>query len=218
MNSAIRLLVLSAAACAVATAVAPAASGRQTRRHVGNPAEVERLERERMEREMRERDLRERQWLLRTLKAEPAGEPPEGRELRLAVTQIREDFVRLQVVNNDLARAASKGGALDLRFVAKSASDIRKFAGRLKENLALPEPEEDSGRAAKAAPEPAQLSQALSALDGLILKFADGLASGGVYHVDARSSAGARRDLQEIIALSGWVKKTSEKMEKAARK
>jgi hypothetical protein len=219
MNSTIRLLVLSVAAGAMASAVVPPASGRQSRRNMGNPAEVERLERERVDREMRERDLRERQWMLRNLKAEAGREPSGRRELRLAVAQIREDFVRLQVVNNDLARATSKGGTFDLRFVAKSASEIRKFAGRLKENLALPEPEDSPGtRAAKAEPEPVQLSRALSVLDGLILKFADGLASGGVYHVDARSSAKARRDLEEIIALSEWVKKTSEKMEKAARK
>src|SRR3712207_1071711 len=99
MNPAIRLLMLSVSAFAVASAFADAASGRQTgRRGVGNPAEVERLERERRDREMREADLRERQFLLRTMEPDrrPATPPPP----RLALAQLREDFVRLQLLNN----------------------------------------------------------------------------------------------------------------------
>ncbi|MDQ3804770.1 MAG: hypothetical protein M3416_13180 [Acidobacteriota bacterium] len=216
MNPTIRLMVLSVAAGALARAVVAPASGRQTgRRGAGNSAEVERLERERREREMHERDLRERQFMLRNLGVEGPAERPQP---RLAVSQIRADFVRLQVVNNDLARAVSRGGALDLKFVAKSASEIRKLAGRLRDNLALPAPGDGpADPRAKAAPGHGQLGPALSALDGLILGFTDALASGSVNLIDARSSAKARSELEEIIALSGWVKKTSEKLEKAAR-
>jgi hypothetical protein len=217
MNPTIRLLMLSAAACALASAFADTASGRQTgRRGAGNPAEVERLERERRDREMREADLRERQFLLRTM--EPDRRPAERPSPRLAMAQIRQDFVRLQVLNNDLAKAASRGGALDFKFVSKSAAEIRKLAARLRDNLALPDPGSDSEQQeAKAAPPPAELTPALSALDGLILKFADGLASKGVYLVDAQSSVKVRRELEAIIELSGWVKKASEKLEKSGR-
>src|SRR5918992_6214527 len=109
MNPTLRLLLLSVSTFALATLFADSASGRQTgRRGVGNPAEVERLERERRDREMHEADLRERQFLLRTM--EPDRRPAEPPTPRLALAQIREDFVRLQVLNNDLAKAASRGG------------------------------------------------------------------------------------------------------------
>lgn len=216
MNSAMRLMVLSVAAGALASAAALPAPARQTRR--GNSAEVERLERERREREMNERDLRERQLTLRNLGVKAGRMPAERPEPRIAVAQIREDFARLQVVNNDLARATSRGGEIDLKFVAKSASEIRKLAGRLLDNLALPEPGDDSeGPAAKAAQETGQLRPSLSALDGLVLNFAERLSSWGVSQVDARSAARARRELEQIIVLSGWVKKTSERLAKAAR-
>jgi len=206
---------LLAAACALtASASARQAGGR---RGVGNPAEVERLERERRDREMRERDMRERQFLLRSMEADrrPAVRP----QPRLAVAQIREDFVRLQVVNNELARAvsdAAKGGALDLKQVSKSASEIKKLAARLRDNLALPGPEgeEEAKRSPKEAP--TQLGPALAVLDRLVLKFADDLATRGVSLIDAQSSAAARRALEEIIALSAWVKKASERSEKSA--
>ena len=124
MNHAIRLLMLSAAACALASGFADTASARQTgRRGTGNSAEVERLERERRDREMREADLRERQFLLRTMK--PDARAAERPTPRLATAQIREDFVRLQVVNNDLAKARARADALDLKFVSKSAAEIR---------------------------------------------------------------------------------------------
>lgn len=216
MNSKIRLLALAIATGVLASAVGSPVLGQQTgRRGMGNSAELERLERERREREMYARDLEERQFMLRNLKAEGPAKRPEP---RLAVAQIREDFVRLQVVNNDLARTVSRGGALDLKFVSKSAAEIRKLAGRLRENLALPElADETKGSETKSAPATGQLRPALSALDELILKFADDLASSGVVQVDAQLSAKTRRKLEEIIALSEVVKKTSEKLEKASR-
>lgn len=216
MNSRIRLPVLLVATCALVSAAASLASGRQTpRRGIGNSAEVERLERERREREMYDRDMREREFMLRNLRVDGGKGRSELPGPRLAVAQIREDFARLQVVNNDLARVVSKGDALDHKFVSKSASEIRKLAGRLKENLALPEPADGPERH-EAKPAPVQLKAALSALDGMILAFADDIASKGVYQVDARSSAKARRELEAIIALSEWVKKTSEKAKKAS--
>ena len=218
MNPTIRLLMLSVTACAIASALADTASGRQRgRRDIGNPAEFERLERERRDREMREADLRERQFLLRTM--EPDRRPAARPTPRLAMAQIREDFVRIQVLNNDLARAVSLGGALDLKLVSKSAAEIRKLAARLRDNLALPESAVDAESAgAKPAAPPEHLSPALSALDALVLKFADDLSSKGVYLLDAQSSAKARRDLESIIELSGWVKKSSEKLEKSNRR
>ena len=217
MNSAMRFVVLSIATGALVSAFADAAHGRQhQRRGIGNSAEVERLERERRDREMREADLSERQFLLRTMEPDrrPAGPPAP----RLALAQIREDFVRLQILNNDLARAVSRGDALDLKFVSKSATEIRKLAARLRDNLVLPEPAADGGRPeTTAAPPPAQLAPALSALDGLILKFVDGVASSGVYRLDAQSSARARHELEAIIELSAQVKKACERLGKSTR-
>lgn len=217
MNSGMRVVVFSLAACALASAGASVAAGQQTgRRGVGNPAEVERLENERRDRMMREADMRERQFILRTMK--PDARPAERPTPRLAAAQIREDFVRLQVLNNDLAKSVSKGGALDLKFVSKSAEEIRKLAARLRESLVLPESGGETERPkAEAAPPHAELGPALSALDGLILKFADGLASRGIYVLDAQSSSKARRELEAIVGLSAWVRKTSEKLAKSPR-
>jgi predicted flap endonuclease-1-like 5' DNA nuclease len=142
----------------------------------------------------------------------------EEREPRLALAEIKEDFVRLQVVNNDLARAVSGGGELDLKLVAKSASEIKKRAERLKENLALPEaPEDEKPPAAVTPTNTEQLRAALARLDGIILRFTNALHEKGVRSFDAKSSARLRLDLEAIIGLSGRVKKSSEKLGEAAR-
>ena len=137
----------------------------------------------------------------------------ERREPRLAFAQIRQDFLQLQVVNNDLARAVSGGGQLEFKLVTKFASEIKKRAQRLKDNLALPEAEDNDKTPAASAPaDPEHLKAALSLMDKIILRFASDLHSKGIRRFDAQSSAKMRRDLEEIIALSGSVKKCSEKL------
>ncbi|MET0645947.1 MAG: hypothetical protein ABW208_04950 [Pyrinomonadaceae bacterium] len=199
--------VFSAAAALLCAACALGVQGQQ-------PSRAEREARERMAREAAESEEREMMFAL----AERYHRSGERREPRLAFEQIREDFLRLQVINNDLARAASGGGQLDFKLVAKSASEIKKRAERLKENLALPEADEEGKPPASPAPaDPEQLRVALSRLDGIIRRFASGLHAKGVRRLDAQSSARLRLDLDAIVGLSGRVKKGSEKLGDATR-
>ena len=199
--------VLGTAAALLFAACAAAAQAQQM-----SPAE--RAARERMARDAAESEEREL-MLAMTERDHRSG---ERREPRLALAQIREDFTRLQVVNNDLTRVVSGGGQLDFKLVAKSASEIKKRAERLKENLALPEAAE--GEKVPASPPPAdpeQLRVALSRLDGIVLRFTNALHAKGVGRFDAQSSARLRLDLEAIIGLSGRVKKGSEKLGQDAR-
>lgn len=228
MKSTIKILLRAAAALILASAITPSVSGQQDNSGPGqrggrDDSERERGNRERemremRERELRERDLRERQFNLRMLENE-ARRPVERREPQLALAQIREDFMRLQAVNDDMAQSVSRGGALDLKFVAKSASEVKKRAGRLKYNLVLPEAEKGSKRSrAEVGAEPEQLKSSLSALNELIAGFVNNSVFKSAGVVDAELSAKARRDLERIIELSEGIKKSSEKLNKAAQK
>lgn len=175
---------------------------------------AERVARERMAREAAESEEREMTLEL----AERYHRSGEPREPRLAFAQIREDFLRLQVVNNDLAQAVSGGRQLDFKLVAKSASEIKKRAERLKLNLALPEAAEGAKVPASMPPaDPEQLRTALSRLDKIILRFTNALHANGVKRFDAESSARLRLDLEAIIGLSVRVKKSSEKLGEAVQ-
>jgi len=199
---------LGAAAILLSAACAFGVQGQQGRT-------AERAARDRMASDAAESDEREMMLALAE-RYHRAGE--QRREPRLAFAQIREDFLRLQVVNNDLTKAAAGAGELDLKLVARSASEIKKRAERLKENLALPEPPDGKKTPASPAPsDPEQLRAALSRLDGIVLRFASGLHAKGVGRFDAESAGRMRLDLEAIIGLSERVKKGSEKLSEAAR-
>ena len=199
--------VLGAAAALLFAACATAAQGQQM-------SAAERAARERMARDSAESE--ERDMMLAMV--ERYHRSGERREPRLAFAQIREDFVRLQVVNNDLAKTVAGGGQLDFKLVAKSASEIRKRAERLKLNLALPEKDGAVKPPESPAPaDPEQLRTALSRLDGIIRRFTNALHAKGVGRLDAESSARMRLDLEAIIGLSERVKKGSEKLGEASR-
>ena len=168
--------------------------------------------------ERRARDRRDREFNLRM--AEKAGRRPvERHEPRMALTQIREDFTRIQVINEDLMRAASQTGALDPRLIAKSASEIKKRAERLKYNLALPEPEKATKRPVEEiGAEVGQLKSALSELGKMITGFVTNPAFVSSEVVDTKLAAQARRDLEGIIELSSGIKKCGEKLSKVAQK
>ncbi|MFL6208681.1 MAG: hypothetical protein ACJ74W_07495 [Pyrinomonadaceae bacterium] len=145
--------------------------------------------------------------------------PANPEEERLALAQIKEDYVRIQVVNHDLAQAtAHAAGALDLKAVAKCAAEIKKRAGRLKYNLVLPKPGAVANGPEPTGTEIEQLQSALSTLSDLIVGFVNNPLFKEVNVVDVQSSFKARRDLEQIIALSEHVKKSSEKLDKAAQK
>ena len=161
--------------------------------------------------------LRERQRAIYGRAMEDDLRRPAEREEadRLALAQIKEDYVRIQVVNKDLSKVASQPAALDLRLVAKSAAEIRKRAERLLENLALPELQEEAGRSkANAIEREEQLKASLLAFGQLVERFVRNPIFREVNVIDAQASARARRDLEAIIEISGRLKKESERLDK----
>jgi hypothetical protein len=216
MNFTIRLLEQTAAVALVLSALAFTTQGQQ-----GGLATAQ-AERERQMRDniIREQLDQERELMLAM--TEKLRESAQPRSPRLAIAQIREDYVRLQVINNELAEAVSRGGSLDLKLVAQSTGEIKKRADRLRLNLALPEPESETEGGARhkiaVGAEAEQVKSALGTLDGLILKFVRNPLFRNPRLVDVRQSPQVRRDLDEIIELSGQIKKRGEQLNKAAQK
>lgn len=196
---------------AVAAGAAPLCSARQRGRGANRP-----------EPDLTQRELQrteERDLLYKKMREKAARGPATLPRRQLALAQINEDFTRIQIVNNGLAQSLEAGGELDFQAVTRAASEIRKRAGRLKTNLALPEPGPDEPRrGAPAVSEPSQLKAALNALDGLVLRFVNNPGFQSVGVINAQWAVKARRDLEAIIELSGRVKTCSEQLHRAARK
>jgi hypothetical protein len=167
------------------------------------------------ERAENERDLELRSWNLRILALQYNKNKRRSRpqpEQQLA--QLQKDFSQLQVLNKSLLTAALANPPLDPKFVSKSVAEIKKRAERLDKNLALPEPERAAEQTETFAT-PLQLKPSVLKLGRLIFSFVDNPFFKEASVVDTQLTSKARRDLEDIIELSGQIRKTSEQMGKA---
>lgn len=152
--------------------------------------------------------MRYREWSLKDL--EKNSHKTEA-EWRLAWTQIREDFERVQVQSLAARRAISAENP-DYGAIASTAAEIRKCATRLKTNLRLPEPEQRPPSTVDGL----QLRTMLSALDGLVVKFVRNPIFKDTEVVDAGEAVKAVVDLERIIEVSAAAKKSADAMKSKA--
>ena len=161
-------------------------------------------------------------WRVQSLRLASKPRPaPRRPEPKLALAQIKEDFVRIQVINNELSGMVSRSRRepLDFKLVSKSAADIGKRAARLRDNLVLPEFDKVFEVPQVQAPTEAErLRSSLAILRGLILEFVNNPNFKNPQLVDVQAAMKARRDLEDIIEVCGWVKQSSEKLHKADQK
>lgn len=143
---------------------------------------------------------------------------PAGPYPPLVLDQIREDFLRIQVIERKLTQATAAGhNTFDLDLIARSAGELKKRSNRLKKNLALPRPEapqlERSEIAVEATSE--QLRISISHLSKMIDAFVTNPMFKQSKLVDAQLSAQAHQDIEAIIELSSQIKRSSEKLKAA---
>jgi hypothetical protein len=171
----------------------------------------ERVIRERNADMMREIEIRRREGAVKTVPQEGPANPV------IPYAEAKEDFRRLQLVNNEMMAALFPKGAtapLDCRLVSEAAAEINKRAARLKSNLRLPEPERDGARRPQSVSvsDEGQLRDALIALDELIMRFVTHPVFKTPVTVDARQSAEVRQHLVRIIELSKAVRAGAQKL------
>ena len=129
--------------------------------------------------------------------------------------QIKEDFSRIQLVNNEMMRKVYDGEGLDYQRISDSIGEIKKRANRLKVNLMLPDGGDDE-KSIKVldAPDTGHVKDSLIMLDTLIMNFVRNPLFQQPGVVDAKLSARASRELKAIIEYSGGVKKGIERLSK----
>jgi hypothetical protein len=136
--------------------------------------------------------------------------PASANDRNAELAQIREDFWRIQLANDQLFGCLSNPSVIDSRLIAKTAAEIRTRAKRLKENLALPGPEKESRFSADVAA--GDLRSSIASLSKLINSFVTNPMLSQRHVVDATLSLTASRDLEYIIILSGKLRKSAAKL------
>jgi len=176
----------------------------------GPTARTEALRRARDDRQTRDLTLRS---VENPGSTKPAVEDPS---LRVVYEQIREDFHRLQLVNNEMMQAtfpAKSTYTPNSNYISKSTDEMHKRAKRLLTNLRLPENDiKEQKPANEDIANANQLKSALLALDSLVMSFIGNPTFKHPNVVDVVESVKAKQDLLGIIELSRRIKQRSEKL------
>jgi hypothetical protein len=154
---------------------------------------------------------RQRQVQNRSMAMQHIGnDEKKKRENAELFNRIREDFMRIQVVNNDMLKAISRDETLDYKLISDATEEINKLAKRLRTNLAVPEVEKDDERQNKTAPTVEEMKASLLKLDDSIMSFVTSL---GVVNTQDVNKVG--RDLTDVIEISNNIRRDAEKLNKA---
>lgn len=153
-------------------------------------------------------DVQNRGWALTNIKRDSTV-APSPREKLLAQLALRNDFRKLQLVNNDLMKRFFKPTGdkqITEKEIRSRLGEIKKIAERLRKSFGLPKIE---------AEEPANnlaLRPGLLQLDEVVIRFVDNPSFRELRVVDAELATQAAKDLNEVTWLAEALRKvTSEK-------
>lgn len=167
--------------------------------------------RESIERQGREAMLRGAELLARPVEAQ------RGRQT--AAAQVKQDFKRIQVLRNNLARHLTSGGALDYKTIADAAGELNKRANRLKTYLV---PQTSGGHDEKTRSQIELDGELLKAALSILCQRIDSFTGNPVFKVldvvNVEEATKAGGDLQGIIRLSARIKEGAERMNKPLKR
>lgn len=201
-----------AAAAFLSAACAGVAAAQQGGPAIGAPVPgTTSPKREAIERQGREAMLRGAGLLAR---------PHENRrDMKAAAEQLKQDFKRIQVLRNDLARHLTAEGQLDYKVIADTAGELHKRANRLGAFL-MPQTsgEHDERPHSQIELDGALMKAALITLCQRIDSFTGNPVFKVLDVVDVEQATKAGGDLRGIIRLSARVKDGAERMSKTLKR
>jgi hypothetical protein len=136
---------------------------------------------------------------------------------RATLGEIKKDFLRIQIVNNELLQSVTSENSLDYKYIADAASKIKTLAGRLNSNFALGKSQtEDHPPEYEFSQE--VLKASLFSLYSLIVRFVDNpiFRERGVF--DIQQTKKAKQDVDGIMTLTEQIKTIAKRLGKEASK
>jgi|SRR5215471_1547367 len=163
-----------------------------------------------------QQEMTRREIKLRNV-GEPATRATDPKRLKALTDQLEEDFKRILTLHNEIVRATNGHEALDYHFVSEATGEIKKRAGRLQSTLMLKTEDGYQNQERRAKFDDTQVNDALIALCKYIESFVSNPVIENPGTVDPRQSARADSDLSNIVELSTSIRKSAERLSKAAR-
>jgi len=141
-------------------------------------------------------------------------EEQNQKRLQAAIVNMRDDYKRIQILRNDIARNLVARKPLDYKLVAEQTAEINKRSTRLNIYMQARVPDEEKPTSAELKNE--EMVGALVKLCKLIYSFTENPALKNAATVDSKDiakskedKASADRDLLAIIKLSASIQKKS---------
>ena len=151
-----------------------------------------------------QREMQAREWAL-THVPDEVNKHFKKEEISL-FAQIREDFTRLQVINNEMMQMVFVESKVDRKLIAATTAEINKRAARLSHNLVLPKIEDKETNQKSNDSRNNTLQAQLLALDHRIMSFISNPLFKQPKVIDPQHAREARSDLNQIIRLSEQLK------------
>jgi hypothetical protein len=163
----------------------------------------------------RDEDILNREWTLRLLSEGKSKAPQTAEERKFIVSQIFEDFERMQVVNREMMKASSNLNVQSCKRISTLADELNKRAKRLKTNLGIPDPDQEKKGHEENAPamDATQLKASLQTLDGSVKSFVNSPLFKDPRVTTVGQLHNLRRDIASVIELSRTVKKAAGKLQ-----
>lgn len=155
---------------------------------------------------------------LRSAEMDAGAEAENRKHIQAAITHMKEDFVRIQVLRNDIARGLVAHKPLDYNLITEQTTEISKRAHRLNVYmLAHAVDEKEPANAADSKSD--EMTESLVRLCKLIDRFTENPALKNAATVEAKdvektkeNKAQADKDLLSIIKLSETIQKQSDSL------
>jgi hypothetical protein len=159
-------------------------------------------------------DMNRRQMLLRGYGMSKA--PPDDRaKIQALADQVAQDFGRILILHNEIARALSAPKSLDYSFVSTATAEIKKRTTRLQSTLLLKPEGAEQIKEKQISPDEKDVKDALITLCKHIKNFVTNPVIENPGTVNVEQLDKARHDLQDTIEISSNIRKTAEKLSKS---
>lgn len=133
--------------------------------------------------------------------------------------QINEDFQRIQVIHNEIVRMLQPNKELNYDRLADLTADMKKRSARLRENLALPEPNTTESQPTHSETiDEAHIKRTIADLHDVVVSFVANPIFKNLGVVDTKTVDSAGKDLDNLIDLSDLIKKEAKTLGKSAKK
>ena len=139
-------------------------------------------------------------------------QPNDPKRSQAMMDQVSEDFQRILTLHNEIVRGIAANKSLSYQFISDAMGEIRKRSSRLQSSLKLQRPEPTAeNRVAGPGLAVMETRDELILICRQIESFIKNPIIETPGTVDAQQLEKARRDLESVVQLSGYIKKRADK-------